>query len=266
MSETPGSTEAGLGAGKGGARPGSGSILVIIIGVIAVIGLAGSGLLFMQLNSAKQKLAEAAVPEGLKDGAPAHDSDHGSDDSPEPSEAVYELGEFTANSADGKFVKMNLALVVKSFYPRDDWENYKIQLDKYEQQRQEYFEYQRGGSEAAGKDGHAGLPPSTYVAILLSGASPAHAAAPPKKEPEPPSMPAAPPARPLTRLESKVRENDARVRNIVITEINAHSAAELISTEGKADFKAKVMEALNSSFDRAYGEVVDIYFRDLVTT
>lgn len=267
MSDAPGSTEAGLGA-KGGARSGAISILTIVIAAVALLGLGAAGFMFMQLSAAKKQLASADMPEGLKEGEHAEEghSDHGSDDSPEPQQVVYELGDFTANSADGKFVKMNLALVVKSFYPRDDWENYEIQLEKYEQQRQEYFEFERGGpADPKAKDAHASLQPATYLAILLTGASPAVASAP-KKEPEPPTMPAAPPVRPLSRLESKIKENDAQVRNIIITEINTHTAADMISVEGKADFKKKVMDALNGSFDRAYGEVVDIYFRDLVTT
>jgi flagellar basal body-associated protein FliL len=272
MSDAPGSTEAGLGAAKGGARSGAVNLITIIVGAVAVLAIAFGAFMFMQANAAKHKLAQAEMPDGLKEEADPHAEQHGEEGvSADPMEAVYELGDFTANSADGKFVKMKLALVVKSFYRLDDWSNYQLEMDQYNDQRQAYYDFMKSTVEGEEKGkkkkegGHAALPPATQVAILLSGSTPV-AASEGGKAPEPPALPEAPPVRPLTRLEAKFKEDDARVRNIIITEINAHSAADMISTEGKADFKKKVMDNLNSSFDRAYGEVVDIYFRELVTT
>jgi flagellar basal body-associated protein FliL len=273
----PEAPEAGAGAAAPAPRRGALNLLTIIARGVAVLALALSAVLFMQLSKAQGALKHAALPAGLKDDSGATD-DQSKQGTPalmsEPQEVTYELGDFTANSADGKFVKMNLALKVKSFYQQDDWDNYQFQLDQYNKQRQDYFDYQKKQSSGDGKS-KADLEPQrapaaagVTLAGYARGGPPTGAipAAEEGKKEEAPTMPDKAPDRPLTRLEQAFKDSDAQVRSIIIGQINSHNAADLISEQGKADFKKKVMDALNAAFDSTLGSVEDMYFRDLVTT
>src|SRR5690606_3016466 len=127
-----------------------------------------SALLFLQLNGLKTKLEDGgtlAVPgeEGGEHADAGHD-EHGGE-SPDnyvvPAEGVlYELGEFTTNTADNKFVKMGVILEIDSLYDRHEWEVYEAMMDKYDAGVQLYRNYQLGLDEEGnpkdgGKGGHA---------------------------------------------------------------------------------------------------------------
>jgi len=229
--------------------------------------------LFMQLNKARGALKHAALPEGLKDGADAAATQK---DVPavmgEPQEVTYDLGDFTTNAKDGKFVKMNIALAIKSFYLQDDWDDYQTQLDQYNKQRQDYFDFQKKQASGAKKAGLPGLAVPQGVRITQASFQPGQVGvqtipvAEEGKKDVAPTLPDKSPDRPLTRLEQALKESDAKVRNIINTEINNHNATDLIGPDGKADFKKKVIDTLNGTFDSSLGSVEDVYFKELVTT
>ena len=270
--QSPAGTEAGQGGVVGGPRRGALNLLTIIAMGVAVLALALCAVLFMQLSKAQGALKHAALPEGLKEGGEGADGEK--KDTPavmgDPKEVTYELGDFTANSKDGKFVKLNLALKLKSFYLQADWDNYQMQLEQYNQQRQQYFDYQKKQSSGASKASWTRQPDASAGVMTLASYRPGGSmivvpAAEGKKE-APPTLPDKEPIRPLTRLEQEMKDDEAHVRSIINEEINSLDAASLISPAGKAEFKKNVMDALNGAFDTTKGTVEDIYFRDMVTT
>jgi flagellar basal body-associated protein FliL len=254
-------------------RRGALNLMTIIASAVAVLALAICGILFMQLSKAQGALKHAALPEGLKGGEAA--AGEGAETAPammsEPQEVTYELGDFTANTKDGKFVKLSLALAIKSFYLQDDWDNYQLELEQYNEQRKHYFDFQREQAQGAKGKTKANLEEEAPTAegVLQADYRPAGMQVIPaeehKKE-EPPALPEKEPVRPLTRLELALKDDDSKVRSIVNNEINDISASELISPEGKAQFKKKVIDAFTAEFDSTLGTVEDIYFKNIVTT
>jgi hypothetical protein len=166
---------------------------------------------------------------------------------------------------------MQVSLKVESYYSGLEWAAYQHQLLSYEEQLKAYLESQSGGApegkekgKGKGKGGHA-LAPGSRLLALLSAARPALASAAAKEEAAAPTRPEKP-ARPLTLAEHKLEEHVPEIRDMVIEQINIHTAAQLTSAEGRKEFKDSLIQKLNDLLDPRDGQVLDVYFSELVTT
>ena len=173
----------------------------------------------------------------------------------------YDLGPFTANTADaGHFAKMNIWAHIESYYERDVWDAYEADLEKYKEERQFYFDFKSGKVDASGKEikkkkGEQALVNGRFILAAEGG----------EKKIAAPELPEEP-ARPLTVMEEQIKEHEAEVRDAINAQINSHTAADLTSVEGRDMFKKAVIDAINQKIDSHYGTVIDVYFKDLVTT
>ncbi|MEZ5336986.1 MAG: flagellar basal body-associated FliL family protein [bacterium] len=282
-------------AGGGGAKP---PILVIVSLAVAVGAIAFSALLFLQLNGLKSRLEEGgtmAVP-GEEHGegemhADAEHGEHGEEGAGNyvvPAEGVlYELGDFTANTADNKFVKMGVILELESLYDRHEWEVYEAMMDKYDEGVTLYRNYQLGLDEHGNpkdgeKGGHAALPPDAgaddalpvaedaveVVAAVEDGNSgtevvPAMHGAP--KEAPPPEMPELP-AKPRSLMENMLMENDSRIRDMIIDEIARTLSEDFIRPSGKDLFKDNIRIKINDIIGEQYGRVTEVLLPSIVSS
>lgn len=250
---------------EGGARPAKARaalpLPLIAGGAVALLGLGAAGFMFMQLQKAKSAPEEEVQPRGVGEHAEAATVGEVS----EAEEVVYELGEFTANTADGKYTKMHISLKIESYYSGLEWAAYEHQLELYEEQLKAYLESLSGApAEEGAKGGHARALSTRLLALLtLAGSAQASAAA--KEEAAAPTRPEKP-ARPLTLAEQKLAEHEPEIRDLVIEQINTHTAAQLTSAEGREEFKQALIKALNELLDPRDGQVLEVYFSELVTT
>ncbi|MCC7476934.1 flagellar basal body-associated FliL family protein [bacterium] len=284
-------------------RRGGAPLMLIIAGAVAVLALAAAGFLFMQMQGMKKKLALEGGPQprGLE---PAAEEEHSSSEDvmEETAHVTYELGKFTANTADGRHATMTIALSLESFYSSEDWATYEGMMEAYEHQLDFYNQYQRGEVDESGKPkkkgkdkgGHASLPgeeegdgeadpgPATVLAAYRpggpdSGAGGAvehsHPGVPAGtipasgghgKKAEPPKLPEEVPL-PKTIFAKQLDEKTVEVRDLVIDEINRRSAGELSSPEGKAAFKEALIEGIGTLIDAHYGKVLEVYLPEIVT-
>ncbi|MCH7471749.1 flagellar basal body-associated FliL family protein [bacterium] len=226
--------------------------------VFAIAALGASGFLFLKVSQLGEELKgkqDAELPRGLEDG------DHEGGAHPgksEPQDVIYELGAFTANTADGSHAKLDISLAIESYYTLDEWDAYQNQLAQYEVDRKFYLDYQAGKVDVHGEPLEGNHARGRSGLILAQHGAPA-------KTVEPPEMPAMP-ERPLTQMELELDDRYVVVRDLIIEQINLHSASELTSAEGRESFKTAVIEALNALIDDKYGEIKDLFFKELVTT
>lgn len=241
--------------------------MTLVAGVIAIAAIGLSAFMFMQVNGMKQSLKEFSgdLPVGL--GGEAGETGHGGSSATsaaifnEKVNVTYELGEFTPNTADGKYAVLDITLVIESTYYRPDMEAYQTQYSVYEDEL-EYYEGWNSGEidkfTGKWKDKKKG-----DQASIPSGAI--NAAHVEKKELEPPAKPTVPP-RPLTVLEQEIGKNDSKVRDNVINVVNSFDSKDIINPVGKAQFKQAIIDGLNSVMDIKYGRIVDLYFKKLMVT
>lgn len=248
---------------EGGAKPAKAKpalpMPLIAGAAVALLGLGAAGFMFMQMQKAKAAPEEEVQPRGVGEHAEAESVGEVS----EAEEVVYDLGEFTANTADGKYTKMHVSLKIESYYSGLEWAAYEHQLEAYEAQLKAYLESMSGAPAEEGKGGHA-LAPATRLLAALSASRPALASAQPKEE----AAPTRPekPGRPLTLAEHKLDEHMPEIRDLVIEQINIHTAAQLTSAEGRKEFKDSLIQKFNDMLDPRDGQVLDVYFSELVTT
>lgn len=260
---------------KSGGGGGGGSPVTIIAFAVALASLGLAVFMFMQFQSMKSKLladtgdnppgtpAEAATAEGGEEGG---ESTAVQAVREEPENIVYHLGEFTGNTSDGRFAKMDISLQIQSYYNAEDWAVYESQMEVYREKLKFYQEYEMGKIDAEGKPigDHAYLPTGmVHASYRPTGPVPAqHGGAPAA---EPPTMPEEP-ARPMSRMERELQRQDAMIRTVVIEQINTHTAAQIISPSGKEEFKQALINAINKTVEAHIGVVKDVYFSQLVTT
>ena len=255
---------------------GGGNAATIIGWALALAALVAVFLLFKQVSALKQAIGEAEgpTPRGAQEaGAEGATEAVSIDDwQAEAQEVVYELGKFTANTADGQHAQMEIALCVESYYRQQEWEAYSAQMMQYEELMKAYLEQQSGKHEEGkkGKTEDAGLAPpdASEQQGVINASYPQVVPAQHGKKAEEvkPLEPPVEPIRPLTRMEREIMKQEAKIRDTIIEQINLKSAAELTSAEGRVMFKKAMIDALNNALPRHVGTVIDIYFRDLVTT
>ncbi len=254
--------KAKLKAGGGGGGP-----VVAISAVVALAALGVAVFMFLQFQSLKSKMltdtganppgvpADAQAAEGGEQGAGASDAVQAVRE--EPEEIIYHLGEFTGNTSDGKFAKMDISLQIVSYYNAEDWQVYESQFEKYKEALKFWQDFENGKVDATGKPigDHAALPTGPIPAAHGGGEAAAEAPAKPE-----------PPAKPLSRMERELQTQDALVRSVVIDQINSHTAPQLTSPAGKEEFKQALINAINKAVPQHVGTVEDVYFSQLVTT
>jgi flagellar basal body-associated protein FliL len=254
---------------------GGGSPALIIASVVALASLGVAVFMFMQFQSVKAKLLgdTGANPPGTAaaaaDEAAAAKEGEGGDFvqavREQPEEIVYHLGEFTGNTSDGRFGKMDISILIQSYYNATDWEVYESQMEIYKEKLKFYQDFETGKIDVEGKPiGDHAYVPSGLVLAGYAPTGPIHASEG-KAAPEPPTMPEEP-ARPLSRMERELQKQDALVRSVVIDQINTHTAAQLTSPTGKEEFKQALIKAINGAIEAHIGVVKDVYFSQLVTT
>lgn len=251
------------------ARPAKAGLPMPLIGaaVIALLGLGFGGFMFMQMNALKAKLEagpelqpRGTLPEG-------HGSVSEAGATAEAEEVLFDLGEFTGNTSDGRYVKMAISLGIESYYNSAEKAAYDHQLEVYDQQLQQFLDIQSGKLGPDGKpakDNKHALGPASRIVALASGAQLAYASEG-AKEAAPVARPEKP-ARPHTLAEARLSEHMPEIRDLVVEQINGHSGAQLISAEGKREFKQAVIDALNELLDPRSGKVTDLFFSDLVVS
>ena len=253
------------------AKGGGGGPVVIIAAVVALAALGVAVFMFLQFQSLKAKMmadtgenppgtpAEAQAAEGEGDGHGAGDTHTVQAVREEPEEIIYRLGEFTGNTSDGRFAKMDISLELVSYFNAADWEVYESQLEMYHHDLKFWQDYQNGKIDPMTgkylKEDHAYLPTGPIPAAHGGGAP---AFEPPEKPEEP--------ARPLSRMERELQKQDALVRSVVIDQINTHTAVQLTSPAGKDEFKQALITSINGTIPAHVGKVEDVYFSQLVTT
>lgn len=246
---------------------GGGNIGTVIASVIALAAVAMCVFLFMQLSTLKQQLdAGVPQPEGV-----ASNVGHGSEAAGVADEPgvrgdqlirYYPLGEFKANTADGKYATMDITLELASYYSRAEYEKYKMEMTlydakfiKYLEDLQEYTEKQMEGLHGAAHTGDMFVRAGFVMAVHGAPAAPEEAPTPPIE-----------PMEPRTMLESLLDERTPFLRDHIITLINSHNAADIISPEGKDTFKQSIIDSLNSSFHEEDVGTIKAVFIDVLTT
>jgi flagellar basal body-associated protein FliL len=246
---------------------GGGSMGTVIASVIALAAVAMCVFLFMQLSSLKQQLdAGVPQPEGT-----ANDDGHGGEAAVVTDEPgvrgdqlvrYYPLGEFKANTADGKYATMDITLELASYYSRAEYDKYKLEMTLYDAKFIKYLEDLQEYTEKQMKDLHgAVVSGDMYVRAGLAIA--VHSApAAPVEAPTPPPVP----MEPRTMLESLLDERTPFLRDNIITLINSHNAVDIVSPEGKEAFKQSILDSLNSKFlEDDVGTVKAVLFSDILT-
>jgi flagellar basal body-associated protein FliL len=246
---------------------GGGNIGMIVGWALALAALGAAGFLFTQVSALKKTVAENAgpLPRGAAEGAAEAEATEAAnvDDWQEDAQQVtYELGKFTTNTADGRHAQLSIALRLESYYRQEEWDAYAGQQRAYDEQMKAYLEQQKGlgqteEGKGKGKEGEQARAKPAYTPAAMHSA--------PKEEAKPLEKPVEP-ERPLTRLERALMEDDAMVRDTFIKQINATASSDFISETGKAAFKQAVIDALNAELPSHAGTILDIYFKDLVTT
>lgn len=259
-------------------KSGGGVASTAIASVVAVAALIMCGLLFMQLQSLRKQLGEAGIekPAGLGGTALAAENGSGGTGNAEnqydwqddPRTGImYPLGDFTANTADGKYAKMELSLELSSGISSHDRQVYQVQQWNYEMQLDEYnkaleqWKKENKISSALTAPALADAAPRLELAgfLLAEGGGEGQA------DTGPPEMPS-PPAEPRTVLEQELDGLKPRIRELIIDKINAATAADLTSATGKSAFKDAVINGINGLIKPYNGLVTGLIISDIVVT
>jgi hypothetical protein len=232
--------------------------------VIAVAGLALAGYMFMQLSALQKKLAQdnGPVPRGSPEAGAVPVTPEGEGWDIEAKDVVYDLGKFVSNTSDGRHAQLDIALIFDSEYRTGEWAAYQHQMDLYQQALDQYWKMQAGEIGPDGKPVKKGKGEGASVSGLFILAAGGEGAAAPAMPTQPPEEP----VKPMTKMERKLREDSALVRDIVISQINAYAAADLISPAGREGFKKAVIDALSAKIEPHFGTIKDLLFNDFVTT
>jgi flagellar basal body-associated protein FliL len=255
---------------------GGGGPIVIVLAAVALAALGVAVFLFLQFQTLKSKLladsgdSPPGTAEAAKEAAAAKEGEGGDSDTvqavrEEPEDIVYHLGEFTGNTSDSKFAKMDISILLQSYYNAEDWDVYENQMKVYKEKLKFYQDFEMGKIDAEGKPiGDHAYVPSGIVHAGYVPTGPVHASEG-KAAAEPPTLPEEP-AKPLSRMERALQKEDPMIRSVVIEQINIHTAAQIISPTGKEEFKQALIKAINAAIEAHIGVVKDVYFSQLVTT
>jgi len=261
-------------------KGGGGGMATTVASVVAVAAIIMCVLLFMQLQSFRKQLGEAGIekPAGLGGSALAAENGEGAgpgaggtnhydwQDDPRTG-IIYPLGEFTANTADGKYAKMALSLELSSGISSHDRQAYQVLQWSYEMELEKYNEalekWKKDNKISSAVPWLAPVPPSQsqFVCaglILLQHGAPAEAAGPPE-------MPQ-PPEEPRTVLEQELDELSPQIRELIIDKINAATADELTSAAGKDMFKQAVVDGINGLIQPYNGLVTGLIISEKIVT
>ncbi len=254
--------------------------MTLVAGVIAIVAIGLSVFMFLQVSDMKKQMGvfTGDIPEGLKNGedATAGENGDGHGDSTtsaaifnEKVDVTYALGEFSPNTADGKYAVMDITLVIESSYYPAEFAQYEGLLTVY-QHDLEYFndwntgkidKYKGTKIESASGD-HASIPSGAIHAAIPNGAI--HASVGPTELPAP-ELPGKPP-RPLTALEQEISKNDSKVRDSVINVVNSFTSKDITNPVTKVQFKQALIDGINNILGDKFGKVVDLYFNKLIAT
>jgi len=252
---------------------GGGGLAAVVASVIAVAAVIMCVLLFMQLQALRTQLGEAGIekPAGLGGTALAAENGEGGHSSAGTNQydwqddprtgIIYPLGEFTANTADGKYAKMELSLELSSGISSHDRQAYEVLKQNYEMQLEDYNEQL---AEWRKKNKISRYLPPGAVEFSQAGMILAQHGAPAEAE-GPPEMPT-PPAEPRTVLEQELDKLAPRIRELIIDKINASTAEELTSTEGKEAFKQAVVDGINGLIQPYNGMVTGLIISEKIVT
>lgn len=261
-------------AAGGGGGGGMGTIIASVVAVAAVIMCV---VLFMQLQTLQKKLGEAGVetPAGLNGAAMAAESGHGDahgedayDWQADPiTDIIYPLGEFTANTADNKYAKMDLSLILSSGISSHAREAHQVAIWTYEMQLEEYnkalADWKKKNKISSAAPWRKPLRQDNPqlvrggLILLMHGAAPA--------ETGPPEMPH-PPVEPRTVLENELDGLQPRIRELIIDKINASTSDELTTSDGKANLKTAVIDGITTMVKPYNGRITGMIISDIILT
>ena len=242
--------------------------MTLVAGVIAIAAIGLSGYMFMQVGNMKKSLQEFSgdLPAGLggeagKEGEGEHGSSAGSFAHifSKNNNVTYELGEFTPNTADGKFAVLDITLVIESSYYQPDVDHYQDLFAIYEHDLEYYNKWNSGKIDRFSGDE---LEEGDHAYIPSGAINSAHGGPTELPAPDKPTEP----VRPMTTLEQEIGKNDSKVRDKVINVVNSFNSTDIISPSGKAQFKQAIIDGLNSVLDPKFGKIVDLYFKKLMVT
>ena len=244
---------------------GGGGQTAVFPWIIALAALGLSGYLFLQLGALNKRLQgdTGPKPKGQTEaeGGAAQTGGAGVFDwRAEPEAVDYEMGMFTANTSDGRAAKMDLWLRIESYYVEQEWAAYVAQKETYEKALTQCFGRVAGTLDETGnpvkkKKGSQASLNGRFILAAEGG----------EVKVEPLKMPEEP-LRPRTVLEQELIRQQPLVKDVVIEQINTHTAAELTSAAGKTAFKKAIIDALSAAIDPHFGTIKDVFFTDLVTT
>jgi flagellar basal body-associated protein FliL len=251
---------------------GGGSTIATVLGwAIALAALAAVFMLYKQVATLKQAVAgsQGPTPRGAAAEANAAPTEPANVDDwqADAQQVTYELGKFTSNTADGRHAQMEIALLLESYYRQEEWDAYNAQMTIYEEKMKAYLDQQSGvGAEGDKKKKKKGEEAVYRPGVIVASYAPVTLAAEGEAAPVAAAEPPTKPERPLTRMEVELQKEDAKVRDIVLEQINLHTATDLTSADGREAFKKAIIDKLNLELPQHVGTVLDIYFRALVTT
>lgn len=265
-------TKAKSKAGK--PKAAAGGMGTIVASVIALAAMIMCVLLFLQLQALRKQLGEANVdtPAGLGGAAAAAENGHGGEAGEDPydwqadpiTDIVYPLGEFTANTADNKYAKMELSLILSSGISSHAREAHQVSVWNYEMQLEEYnaklAEWKKKNKISRAVPQPApGAEQSAQTGLILAQ----HGA--PAADAGPPEMPH-PPEEPRTVLEIELDGLKPLIRELIIDKINSATFAELITPEGKDEFKAAVIDGVSSMVKPYNGRITGMIISNIILT
>jgi flagellar basal body-associated protein FliL len=255
---------------------GGGNLGMIILGAVAVAAIVMSVVLFMQVSALRQQVYDAGQPwndaEGGGQQAATNGESHGEETGDghgvdpmmaragDPIERTYPLGKFTANTSDGKVAVMDITLALRSYYNEEDLAMYNREMGIYEKK---YEEYNTKMQKWLKKEGYVSHPvydsPYTLVPAALLAGAPAETG--PPEEPHHPEEP-------QTIVETMLDSNSSQIKDLIIKHINTHSAASLVTIEGREEFKETIKSTINNQIieQSDLGTVTDVFFNELITT
>jgi hypothetical protein len=244
---------------------GGGGQTAVFPWIIALAALGLSGYLFLQLGALNKRLQgdTGPKPKGQTEaegGAAEAGGGAGVFDwRAEPEAVDFEMGQFTANTSDGRAAKMDLWLRIESYYVEQEWEAYAKEKQRYEEALAQYYGRISGTLDESGKPAKKKGSQAYVDGRFILAAEGGEVKVEPLKMPEEPQ-------RPLTVLEQEIVRQRPMVKDVVIEQINIHTAAELTSAEGKTAFKKAIIDALSAAIDPHFGTIKGVFFTDLVTT
>ena len=254
-------------------KPSGGSppVGAIVGWALAIAAIAVAFIFFNKYTALNKALQEAAGPQPR--GAAGEQAGAGADTEPvniddwqaDAQEVVYDIGKFTANTADGGAAQLNVSLLMSSYYREFEWQAYSAEQKNYEEQLKLYLEQKAGigkEDEKKSKEEHA-CGPAGVVVAAYSPTLAQHGA--PKEEAPALLEPPVEPLRPLTRMEVELKKQDAKVRDIINEQISLRTKADLVSEAGRRQFKQAIIDALSEAIEPHYGTILDVYLKEIVT-